>query len=230
MRPYLEQQGFQLSFARSGAELMTHLSEGGEPDIILLDLMLPDKDGLTLLKEIHIKKFVPVIVVSGRADLTDKVVGLEMGADDYLTKPFEMHELAARIKAVLRRVGADNKPAAEQTDTKTPLEKASRIGFSGWVLDRQQYQLFDAKNEPASLTSGEFKLLEALVLAPNRVLTREKLFDLTREGQFDVYDRVIDTQVARIRKKLDDDPQEPGLIKTVRGVGYMFCGDPKPLD
>lgn len=225
MRQYLEQQGYQLRFAQNGAEMMLALS-AERPDIILLDLMLPDNDGLTLLSEIRSKKYAPVIVVSGKNEMADKVVGLEMGADDYLAKPFEMRELAARIKAVLRRVSESRAPAdAQGTD-----DAAKRIGFNGWVLDRLQYQLFDAEGKPADLTSGEFKLLEALVLAPNRVLSREQLFELTREGEFDVYDRAIDTQIARIRKKLNDDPANPELIKTVRGIGYMFCGDAKPLE
>lgn len=225
MRQYLEQQGYQLRFAQNGAEMMLALS-AERPDIILLDLMLPDNDGLTLLSEIRSKKYAPVIVVSGKNEMADKVVGLEMGADDYLAKPFEMRELAARIKAVLRRVSESRAPA----DTQGTDDAAKRIGFNGWVLDRLQYQLFDAEGKPADLTSGEFKLLEALVLAPNRVLSREQLFELTREGEFDVYDRAIDTQIARIRKKLNDDPANPELIKTVRGIGYMFCGDAKPLE
>jgi len=222
VRHYLEKQGYKLRFAHNGAEMMREL-KAEKPDIILLDLMLPDKDGFTLLSEIRSKKYAPVIVVSGRSDMTDKVVGLEMGADDYLTKPFEMRELAARIKAVLRR-------AAEGGNNAKPQEKPKRLAFNGWVLDRLQYQLFDADNNPADLTSGEFKLLEALALAPNRVLSREQLFELTREGNFDQYDRVIDTQIARIRKKLNDDPQNPALIKTVRGIGYMFCGEIRPVE
>jgi len=228
MQHYLEQQGYKLRFAHNGAEMLSALSVE-KPDIILLDLMLPDNDGFTLLSEIRSKKYAPVIVVSGKTDMTDKVVGLEMGADDYLTKPFEMRELAARIKAVLRRVAESGGNAKAAPDTQGD-SKPKRLAFSGWVLDRLQYQLFDADNKPAELTSGEFKLLEALVMAPNRVLSREQLFELTREGDFDLYDRVIDTQIARIRKKLNDDSQNPTLIKTVRGIGYMFCGDVKPAE
>lgn len=228
MRTYLENQGYQLMTAFSGAETLTKL-DAAQPDIILLDLMLPDNDGLTLLTAIRAKTRAPVIVVSGKNETADKIVGLEMGADDYLTKPFEMRELSARIKAVLRRAAADEKPADNDKDA--PLAKAKRLGFNGWILDRQQYQLFDSANAPSDLTTGEFKLLEALVMAPNRVLSREQLFELTRAGgKFDAYDRVIDTQVARIRKKLNDDPATPALIKTVRGVGYMFCGEAKAID
>ena len=130
----------------------------------------------------------------------------------------------ANGKAVLRRTNTPEAPVANDKG-ETGLQKAQRIGFQGWVLDRRQYQLFDAEGKTADLTSGEFRLLEALVLAPNRVLSREQLFELTRQGEFEAYDRAIDIQIARIRKKLDDDPREPQLIKTVRGVGYMFCGE-----
>ncbi|HYD18612.1 MAG TPA: response regulator transcription factor [Patescibacteria group bacterium] len=228
MRTYLENQGYQLLTASNGAETMAKL-ETTQPDIILLDLMLPDNDGLTLLMSIRAKTRAPVIVVSGKDETADKIVGLEMGADDYLTKPFEMRELSARIKAVLRRAAADEKTPTNDKDQ--PLAKSKRIAFNGWLLDRQQYQLFDEKHAASDLTTGEFRLLEALVMAPNRVLSREQLFELTRAGgKFDAYDRVIDTQVARIRKKLNDDPAAPALIKTVRGVGYMFCGDAKSID
>lgn len=223
MRHYLEQAGYQFLSALNGKELLQKL-DSMQPDIILLDLLLPDNDGLTLLTTIRAKTKAPVIVVSGKDEPTDRIVGLEMGADDYLTKPFEMRELSARIKAVLRRVpGGSLSPANDKVET--GAGKTEKIKFNGWTLDRAQYQLFDAEGKGADLTSGEFKLLEALVIAPNRVLSREQLFELTRQGNFDVYDRAIDIQVARIRKKLGDDPKEPALIKTVRGVGYMFCGD-----
>lgn len=223
MQHYLEQEGYKCLSARNGAELLSCL-ESAHPDIILLDLMLPDNDGLTLIPMIRNKTRAAIIVVSGKDETTDRIVGLELGADDYLTKPFEMRELSARIKAVLRRLTADPAKPAQPED---PLAKAPRIHFNGWVLDRRQYQLFDENNKTAELTSGEFRLLEALVTAPNRVLSREHLFELTRQGEFDVYDRAIDIQVARIRKKLGDDPKNAELIKTVRGVGYMFCGDTK---
>lgn len=228
MRHYLEAEGYQILSARSGAELLAKL-ETAAPDIILLDLILPDNDGLSLLGQIRSKCSAAVIVVSGKDETADRIVGLEMGADDYLTKPFEMRELSARIKAVLRRT-AGAEPAANDKSA-GGLAKAARIVFGGWTLDRRQYQLFDAQGKPAELTSGEFRLLEALVCAPNRVLSREQLFELTRGGgDFDSYDRAIDIQVARIRKKLQDDPKNSELIKTVRGVGYMFTGEARAQD
>ena len=228
MRMYLEAEGYQILSAQSGAELLNKL-ETTDPDIILLDLILPDNDGLSLLTQIRSKSSAAVIVVSGKDETADRIVGLEMGADDYLTKPFEMRELSARIKAVLRRTTTAETPANDKTAQS--MSKAGRMLFGGWVLDRRQYQLFDAEGKPADLTSGEFRLLEALVMAPNRVLSREQLFELTRGGtDFDSYDRAIDIQIARIRKKLQDDPKSSELIKTVRGVGYMFTGDVKAVD
>lgn len=223
IRHYLEQEGYQILTATNGAEMLAKL-ETATPDIILLDLILPDNDGLSLLSQIRTKSKAAVIVVSGKDETADRIVGLEMGADDYLTKPFEMRELSARIKAVLRRTN-NTEPAPANDKSETVMQKAQRIIFQGWVLDRRQYQLFDEEGKTADLTSGEFRLLEALVLAPNRVLSREHLFELTRQGEFEAYDRAIDIQIARIRKKLDDDPRDPQLIKTVRGVGYMFCGE-----
>lgn len=226
IRHYLEQEGYKYLAAHSGAEMMDKM-ETGHPDIILLDLVLPDNDGFSLLSAIRGKSAAPVIVVSGKDETTDRIVGLELGADDYLTKPFEMRELCARIKAVLRRTAQENGHA---NDAAAPLAKAPRVRFNGWLLDRLQYQVFDPAGKSADLTSGEFRLLEALISAPNRVLSREHLFDLTRQGNFDAFDRAIDIQVGRIRKKIGDDPRKPSLIKTVRGVGYIFAGEARAAE
>ena len=191
--------------------------------MILLDLVLPDAEGFSLIAKIRAKSKAPIIIVSGKSDTTEKVVGLEMGADDYITKPFEMRELSARIKAVLRR-GSEKSNDSAPGAASSAASQADNISFEGWRLDRTQYQLFDPKNRSADLTTGEFKLLEALVLLPNRVLTREHLFEITRGGDFDAFDRAIDIQIGRIRKKIKDDVKSPTIIKTVRGVGYMFCG------
>lgn len=194
-----------------------------ELDVILLDLVLPDGEGLTLIPQLQTKTSAAIIVVSGKSDTTEKIICLEMGADDYITKPFEMRELSARIKAVLRRREPSND--ASKNETKEKNKAKEKIEFEqGWCLDRTQYQLFDDKNKSVELTTGEFKLLEALVLSANRALSREHLFELTRDGEFDAYDRAIDIQVARLRKKLRDDSKAPRIIKTVRGVGYMFTG------
>lgn len=219
---YLSGEGYTTLCANSGRELMEVLKDN-TPNIILLDLVLPDMDGISLLAQLRGMKKIPVIVVSGKSDTTEKIVCLEMGADDYMTKPFEMRELSARIKAVLRR--AEEMPPAVANAANSNDDEKRQIRFGNWVLDKAQFQLFDAKGSSGELTTGEYKLLEALVDAPNKVLSRERLFELTRATDYDSFDRAVDIQIGRIRKKLNDDPKDPQYIKTVRGVGYMFCGE-----
>ncbi|HEU4838078.1 MAG TPA: response regulator transcription factor [Micavibrio sp.] len=220
---YLTGEGYEMLSANSGKQLMDVLQDK-KPHIILLDLVLPDTDGISILAQLRTTKKIPVIVVSGKSDTTEKIVCLEMGADDYMTKPFEMRELSARIKAVLRR--ADDAPA-NAAAAMPAQEQEKQVRFADWVLDRAQFQLFDLKGNSADLTTGEYKLLEALISASNKVLSRERLFELTRESDYDSFDRAVDIQVGRLRKKLNDDPKDPQFIKTVRGVGYMFCGEIK---
>jgi len=223
LKTYLEEDGYKVIGAGTGAQVDS--LDGASFDVVLLDLMLPDSEGLSLIHKIRAKSRAPIIIVSGKSDTTEKIVGLEMGADDYITKPFEMRELSARIKAVLRRA-RDAAPLTAASAAAGAEGKDMKIRFEGgWCLDRAQYQLFDPADKSADLTTGEFQLLEALVMSAGRVLSREHLFELTREGNYDAYDRAIDIQIARIRKKLGDDPKSPDLIKTVRGVGYMFSGN-----
>lgn len=219
---FLEEEGYEVFSARSGESLKKMLLTD-PPHIILLDLMLPDIDGLSLITHIRSQeqKF-PVIVVSGKSDTTEKIVCLEMGADDYLTKPFEMRELSARIKAVLRRNEETASHAGNENGGTGGGAGGKRIVFDSWVLDRDRFQLFDDKGQAADLTSGEFRLLDVLVQSANRVLSREQLFELTRQDEYDSYDRAVDIQIGRLRKKLGDDPKSPRYIKTVRGAGYMF--------
>lgn len=217
IRTYLENDGYDVFSAVTSERAFYEIGKN-QMDVILLDLVLPDADGFDLLGKIKAKTKCPVIVVSGKEETMDKVVGLELGADDYITKPFELRELSARIKVALRR----GKPKERPIEQVSTIE--SKIYFEDWVLDRDQYQVYDKTGQSLDLTSGEFKLLEALVLSANRVLTREHLFNLTRETSFDTYDRAIDAQIGKIRRKFGDDPKESSLIKTIRGVGYMFCG------
>ncbi len=221
---YLEGDGYKVIKATDSRSAIEKVEDGVPLDVILLDLVLPDGEGVTLIPQLRSKSSAGIIVVSGKSDTTEKIVCLEMGADDYITKPFEMRELSARIKAVLRRREPSNDQSAK--DKKAENESAKeKINFEGgWCLDRSQYQVFTDKSESAELTTGEFKLLEALILSANRALSREHLFDLTRQGEFDAYDRAIDIQIARLRKKIQDDSKSPRIIKTVRGIGYMFCG------
>ncbi len=220
VKTYLESDGYGVVLAHTGADAMS-VQKSENCDVILLDLGLPDTDGFSMIPRLKAISHAPIIVVSGKEDTTDKVVGLELGADDYITKPFEMRELSARVKATLRRI------APQELGAAAPEAEGQKIHFEDWILDRSQYQVFDTDGKPLELTSGEFRLLEALVMAPNRVLNREQLFDLTREASFDGYDRAVDIQIGRIRKKFDDNPQNPRIIKTIRGIGYMFCGQIK---
>ena len=217
LKQYLEGENYVVATANNGEQMGEKL-DTVNADVILLDLMLPDTDGITLIPQIRAKTKTPIIVLSGKSDTTEKIVCLEMGADDYMTKPFEMRELAARIKVALRRV---ENPANSNQEKESKEAKAEKIEFGGFILDRNQIQLFDSNNESLEITSGEFRLLEAMALAPNRALSREQLFELTRDGEFDSYDRAIDIQIGRLRKKLGDNGSD--IIKTVRGVGYMFC-------
>ncbi len=220
VKHYLEDDGYTFIALNSVADVVEK-AHALSYDLVLLDLKLPDGEGLSLLSVIRAKSQAPIIVVSGKDDTMEKVVCLEMGADDYITKPFEMRELSARIKAVLRR--ANDNPEQGPNSVKEELQDLpEKIRFNGWILDRLQYELFDPDGQAAELTTGEFQLLDAMVLSPKRVLSREKLFEITHKEKYDIYDRAIDIKIARLRKKLKEDGN---LIKTVRGVGYMFLGD-----
>lgn len=188
--------------------------------VILLDLGLPDGEGLSLISRFKHETDAAIIVVSGKDDTTEKIICLEMGADDYLTKPFEMRELSARIKAVMRRMESAEVSVPQANEEENAA--SGRVELEHWVLDRGQYQLFNTDGTSLELTTGEFQLLEALVLSAKRALSREQLFEKTRDGEYDVYDRAIDIQIARIRKKIGDN--DSSVIKTIRGVGYMYDG------
>ncbi|MCC6598000.1 MAG: response regulator transcription factor [Alphaproteobacteria bacterium] len=223
IKQYLEDDGYNVINATDVASALEKVKTEAL-DIILLDLVLPDGEGLPLIPQFRTLTTAGIIVVSGKSESTEKIICLEMGADDYITKPFEMRELVARIKALKRRMNPaeDKPPEITKEAEKIELDQ-------GWVLDRTQYQLYDKDGRSANLTANEFKLLEVLVLSANRVLSREHLFNLTRDGRFDSYDRAIDIQIGRIRKKMatplqDNEADFSETIKTIRGVGYMFCG------
>lgn len=219
---YLEDDGYTVLKAGDASSALEQ-TQHNNLDVILLDLVLPDAEGITLIPQFKNTTQAGIIVVSGKNDTTEKIICLEMGADDYLTKPFEMRELSARITAVTRRVdkAAEAEAAADQTSNNSESEKI-KFG-NGCYLDKSQYQGFDSNGQSLDLTTGEFELLAALLASPNRALSREKLFELTRDGEFDAYDRAIDIQIGRIRKKLND--KDGNLIKTVRGIGYMYAGE-----
>lgn len=224
IRENLELDGYAISCVANGNDLLGYLKTK-KADAILLDLILPDGNGLDLIKSIRQYTDAPVIIVSGKNESVDKVVGLEMGADDYITKPFGMHELAARIKANLRRYHAYKTPAPAAANT--PTEQKTK--FENWTLDPATFQIFDGQGQSGNLTVQEFRLLEALVQAAGRVLSREQLMERSRAAGHDAYDRAIDIQITRIRKKIGDDAKSPKIIKTVRGVGYMLASKTDPV-
>lgn len=219
IRHYLEEEDMQLSQVATGADCLAKLKEQ-QFDILLMDLGLPDVDGLTLIPQIKQIHSGAIIVISGKTSTTDRIVGLEMGADDYMTKPFEMRELIARIKANTRR-----RPSSEPSIEQTNIDEPRQYTFEGWTYDASKLSLKTANAETVELTSGECELLELFLKSKGRALSREFLFEQTRGDNFDSFDRSIDIQVTRLRKKLNDDPAHAKIIKTVRGVGYMFIAD-----
>jgi DNA-binding response OmpR family regulator len=223
VRDNLVEDGYVVITTANARELMEKI-KSKKADVILLDLNLPDGDGLMLISQIREYTDAPVIVVSGKAQMVDRVVGLEMGADDYIPKPFEMRELSARVKASIRRYHNQNTP---EKKSQSQLAGADRIEIAGRILDRSQLQLFLEDESSANLTAKEFRVLEALALSPKRVFSREQLLDITREHNYAVFDRTIDIQITRIRKKIGDnaDNEDSQIIKTVRGAGYMLNVD-----
>ncbi len=210
---FLTRHGYRVTSARDGREMRKAIADW-RIDLIVLDLMLPGDDGLTLCRELRAGSDIPVIMLTAMGEETDRIVGLEMGADDYLAKPFNPRELVARIRSVLRRARPTRDPAPE------PGREVLR--FAGWALDMAERRLARADGEAVELSSGEFDLLAAFAGHPRRVLSRDQLLDLTRGRTAGPFDRSIDIQVSRLRRKIEPDPKNPTLIKTVRGGGYMF--------
>ena len=218
IRSLLEQNlrgaGFEVSTASNGRDLKTIL-EHQTIDLIVLDLMLPGEDGLTICRELRAESNIPIIMLTAMTHEADRIIGLEMGADDYLTKPFSPRELVARIKATLRRQGM----------VTTQSEDRRAAVFEGWKLDVVRRELRDPDHVLVDLTSGEFDLLAALIERPNRLMTRDLLLDITKGRQADVFDRSIDITISRLRQKIEEDPKNPQFIKTVRGKGYIFSAE-----
>ncbi|EGV33155.1 two component transcriptional regulator, winged helix family [Thiorhodococcus drewsii AZ1] len=210
------QQGWSLIEAGSEAELRSSL-ESVTPDIILLDIRLPDQDGLTIARQLRATSAIPIIMLTGMGSDVDRILGLEMGADDYVVKPFNPRELTARIKAVLRRTSGE---LASTPHSPAPNHDYRR--FAGWTLDLSARILTDSTGNPVSLTNAEYLLLEALVESPKRVLTREQLLERTHNDDAEVFDRTIDVLILRLRRKIEPNPHAPRLIRTERGAGYVF--------
>lgn len=214
---YLEKNEFRVTMAANGTE-MDNIIKTASIDLIVLDILMPGEGGLEICRRIRATKDIPIILLTAMADETDKIVGLEIGADDYVTKPFNPRELLARIKGVLRRVNSLPKQFSE-------IESGS-ISFCGWLLnvDRQTLKQ-KKKKEEISLSTVEFKLLMTLLNHPKIVLSRDQLLDMVSNRASDVFDRSIDNQVSRLRKKIETDPKNPEIIKTVWGGGYMLSAD-----
>jgi DNA-binding response OmpR family regulator len=212
---YLEGQGFQVSRAADGRGMARALVDR-PVDLIILDLQLGNEDGLDLMRGLGRHGDVPLIVLTGhRRDETDRVVGLELGADDYMTKPFGLRELLARIRAVLRRSEAGQHRSRKQV-------QQIRYRFADWELDMRKRRLVSPAGDRVALTAGEFNLLAAFLRSPQQVLSREQLLVASHIHDEEVYDRSIDVQILRLRRKLEADPSEPRLITTERGAGYVF--------
>ena len=212
---YLIKHGLRARGAADGRQMHQALDDWSI-DLIVLDLMLPGEDGLSLCRKLRADSKIPVIMLTAMGEETDRIVGLEMGADDYVAKPFNPRELLARIKAVLRRV--EDGQVAAQPDA----DRANSLIFAGWRLDLQRRDLTSSDNVLVPLSAGEYDLLLAFVTRPQRVLSRDQLLDLARGREAQPFDRAIDVQVSRLRRKIEIDPGNPTLIKTVRGGGYLF--------
>jgi two-component system OmpR family response regulator len=212
---FLMKHGYRVSTAGDGRD-MRRIMADSRLDLIVLDVMLPGETGLTLCGQIRAGSKVPIIMLTAVAEETDRIIGLELGADDYLSKPFNPRELLARIRAVLRRADSREPIAVGEID-KNPV-----LSFAGWSLDLATRQLTNAAGEPVELSTGEYDLLVAFVERPQRVLSRDRLLDLAKGRAAVAFDRSIDVQVGRLRRKIEVDAAAPQLITTVRGGGYMF--------
>jgi two-component system OmpR family response regulator len=217
---YLGKQGFRVTQVGDAEAARARLTAYAI-DLVILDIMMPGEDGLSLCRHIAATSEVPVILLTARAEETDRIVGLEMGADDYVVKPFSPRELATRAKVVLRRTQANG--------ARQHAPDGASFSFAGWVLKSGERALVDREGVSVPLSSGEYNLLHALVTRPRQVLTRDQLLDLTQGREAAAFDRAIDNQVSRLRRKIELDPKNPELIKTVWGGGYTLAAEVKRL-
>jgi two-component system, OmpR family, response regulator len=211
---YLTENELRVSTVASGQEMATVLQDQAI-DLIVLDLRMPGEDGMQIARKLREQSSIPIIILTGRLDEADRVMGLELGADDYVTKPFNPRELLARIRTVLRRTKAAQSPAGKEE-----VRRAYRFG--GWELNLRTRRLTSPEGERVELTKGEFSLLTALLGAPQRVLSRDQLLEMSRLYDDEVYDRSIDVQILRLRRKIEVNPSEPQFINTERRAGYIF--------
>jgi two-component system OmpR family response regulator len=212
---YLSRQGFVVAQAASAAEARSHLRDE-TPDMVLLDIMMPGEDGLSLCRHLVETRAIPTIFLTARGEATDRIVGLEIGADDYVVKPFEPRELVARIRSVLRRAARGSQSAENEL-----------FEFEGWQLDPLKRRLTDPEGAVVAVSSVEFRLLMAFLEHPRQVLDRDRLLDMVQGREAHLFDRAVDNQVSRLRRKIEADSRNPQLIQTVWGGGYMLAADVK---
>lgn len=218
LREYLTDQGYHVLEAAEGNELWTRL-ENSTVDLIILDLMLPGEDGLSLCRTIRARQTTPILMLTARGDEMDRIIGLEMGADDYLPKPFHPRELLARIRSIFR--------IFRRSEQQNHAQPPRHLHFSGWTLDLAARHLMSADQVVVPLSTGEFRLLKTLAEHPNTVLSRDQLMDALAGRESDPLDRTIDVMMSRLRRRLGDDAREPTLIKTIRNEGYMLLTNPQ---
>ena len=222
VRQFLEPHGFRVTAAADGHAMREALAKD-PADLVILDLMLPGEDGLTLCRQLRAAARTPIIFLSAVNSEADRVAGLEIGADDYLSKPFSTRELLARVRAVLRRAGPGQAEPVSAADEEEAAPGSRRLKFSGWTLDTGRRQLVAPDGVLVELSGGEYELLLALLRRPHIVLSRDQLLDITRGRFSGPFDRAIDMQVGRLRRKIEADPKNPVLVKTVRGGGYVLA-------
>jgi two-component system, OmpR family, response regulator len=216
---YLGEHGFRMSAAGSAAEFRAQLERGESPDLVVLDIMMPGEDGLSLCRYLRATSAIPVIFLTAMAEDTERIVGLEIGADDYLVKPFNPRELLARIRAVLRRAGGGN-----TRDEAAREARSGRLRFGDKLFDLTRHEVTGSDGVAVPLSTAEYRLLCVFLEHPGKVLSRDALLDLTSGREAEVWDRSIDNQVSRLRRKIEEDPKNPVLIKTYWGDGYCFTG------
>ena len=216
---YLKMHGFTVTLCDGGKSLRTAI-EGGMPDLVVLDLNMPEEDGLSIVRDLKSRINVPVIMLTATASPIDRVVGLELGADDYVAKPCELRELMARIRSVLRRSAPAKAAAAETAAAKSDKDQLVRFGTK-W-LDLEAQALRDDEGNEHPLTASEFGLLKVFAANPKRVLSRERLLELANARDAEAFDRAVDLRIMRIRRKIEPDPTKPAVIRTIRGGGYLF--------
>lgn len=220
---YLQKNGLKTTEAMDGKQMWQVLNST-RIDLVVLDLMMPGEDGLTLCRNLRAKSNLPVIMLTALGEETDRIIGLEMGADDYLTKPFSARELLARIKGVLRRTRS-----LPPDNLLTDVKPASQLSFGSWILDTTHRHLVSEKGVVTPLSGTEYRLLMVFLSHPNHVLSRDQLLDLTQGKEAGPLDRSIDVQISRLRARLDDDPKEPKMIKTIRNEGYVLSASVEQL-